>query len=136
MTTTTDTVNTAPTRSFDLRTVLRIDAATCAGTGLLLAAAAGPLDEVLGTGRPGIVRAVGVFLLAYAADLVLLARGCTSRLRQLVPVTVAADGAWVLGTAAGIALGWFEPLGVALAAGAAAVVAALAVAKVRVPAER
>lgn len=115
--------------SIDVRSVLRIDAATSAVNGALLAAGAGPLDDILGTGRPGIVRAVGALLLVYALGLVLLARAPWESVRRLVPITVAADAGWVVGTAIGIGLGWFDIAGAVLAVAAAVIVAGLALTK-------
>ena len=108
------------------RTVLRADAVLCAAAGALLTVAASPLAR-LADGEPvGVVRGIGIFLLLYAADLVLLARVRTDRIPLALGVAGAASVAWVAATAGVIAAGWLDPGGVVLAVGAAAVVAGFA----------
>ena len=115
----------------NLRTVLRVDAVVSAVSGLALAAAPNALDDVLGTGQPGVVRAVGIAFLLYAADIALLSRAGTATLRRFAPAVVVANELYVVATVATIALGWYATAGAVLVAAAGAIVGGLAVAQWR-----
>jgi len=108
------------------RTVLRADAVLCAGSGALLVVAASPLAR-LADGEPvAVLRGVGVFLLLFAADLVLLSRVRPERLGAAVGVAGAGSVAWIAATAGVVAAGWLDPGGAAVAAVSALVVAGFA----------
>lgn len=109
-----------------LRTVLRLDALTCAASGVVCLAAAGPLARLLQDSNPGAVRAVGVVLLVVAVDLVLFARLRAKRLAAAAAVAAGVNVAWVVATAVVVAAGAFDPAGAVLAIVVAAVVAAFA----------
>jgi hypothetical protein len=114
-----------------LRNVLRTNAVTSLATGLALAVVPGPLDRLLGTGQTGAVRLVGVALVVFALDVLVVAGASAPRLVRWSPAVTVADVSWVVGSAAAIALGWFEPAGAVLVAAAAAMVASFAVAQWR-----
>ena len=120
----------AATATDRLRTLLHIDAVACAGTGLAAAVAADPVADLLGTTRVGIVRGVGVFLVVYALDLLLLSRvGRDTVLRTGTALTAVGDGLWVAATLGLIVAGAFEAAGVAAVLAVGTVVAALGVTK-------
>lgn len=114
-----------------LRLVLRANAATSGLGGLTALLAGGATAELLGTGDTTWVRIVGAGLVAFAVFVAVIASSSTKRLRQEVPVISAGDLAWVVGTIATIALGWYSTRG-ALAMGAVgAMVGAFAVTQAR-----
>ena len=85
----------------DVRTLLRIDAAMCIGSGLALAVAVG-----------GWVRAVGVFLVVYGVAVGVLSSVTSPRLlRTGALLTIAGDAGWVVATVAAVALGAFATAG-------------------------
>lgn len=97
-----------------LRAVLGVNALVSGLAGLAAAVAAEPVADLLGTGHTAIVRAVGIGLVLFAADLVILR--ATSR-RWLVAgskVVAVADAGWSLGTVAVALSGALDPLGVAV----------------------
>jgi hypothetical protein len=107
-----------------LRTVLRLDAAASGALGIAAAAGAGVLDTLLGLSR-GLLLGVGVFLVVYAAGLVVLAA------KRAVPrgatwVVVLGNSAWVLASL-GLAVGGWERLTVLGAVVVLAQAAAVAV---------
>ncbi len=116
-----------PAATRRLRTALRLNGGTTIAFGLLLLLAAGPVDDLLGTDRPGWVRLVGLGLLPYAAFLLRTAAGTTQRLRRETPIAVAGDLAWVAGSGAGLLLDWFDGWGIAAVVAVAAVVETYAV---------
>jgi hypothetical protein len=59
--------------------LLQLDGALCAAMGAAMAVAAGPVSDLLGTDATGVVRAVGIALVAYAVALFASARGRWSR---------------------------------------------------------
>ena len=118
------------TSSDRLRTLLHIDAVACAAAGLVAAVAADPVADLLGTERVGIVRGVGVFLVVYAIDLLLLARvRRDTLLRTGTAATAVGDALWVAATLGLVVAGAFDPAGVAAVLALGAVVAGLGVAK-------
>ena len=88
------------TRITRLRSWLRVNAALSTVSGLVALVAANPIDRTVGLERPVVVRIVGIALVVYAVDLLLLAAARGSRMMRLVPWVVAADIGWVAATAA------------------------------------
>lgn len=125
----------SPTRSDSrtptLRRVLRLDAALCAASGAGLVLAAGPLAELLDDPRPGVVRVVGVGLLAVAVDWWLFARSSDRWVRRGGAIAVAANLLWVAATVVLVAAGTFTTAGAVVAAVTAVPVLAFAVAEGR-----
>lgn len=89
-----------------LRLALGLDAAVTGANGLAYLALAGPLDDLLGlpTG-PG--RAIGAFLLLYAAAVALIARRARPH-RHAVTAVVEANLLWTVLSIAAVAAGWFS----------------------------
>jgi hypothetical protein len=107
-----------------LRTVLRLDAVASGALGVAAATGAGVLDTLLGL-PGGLLLGVGVFLVAYAVGLVVLAA------RPAIPrpatwVVVLGNSAWVLASL-GLAVGAWEQLTVLGAVVVLAQAAAVAV---------
>ena len=104
----------------DVRTLLRVDAAMCVGSGLALAVAVG-----------GWVRAVGVFLVVYGIAVGVLSSGSSPRvLRTGTLLTMAGDVGWVVATLVAVAVGAFATAaGTAVAFALAVPVAAMGVLK-------
>ena len=113
-----------------LRTVLRLNAAVTGVCAAALTIFARPLDDLLGTGRPGAVRITGVALLVFALDVLLIARARRVLLLRGGWCIAAADIAWVVASVVTVAVGWYGAAGNVLVVGAAAVVAALATTEV------
>jgi hypothetical protein len=109
-----------------LRRLLRLDAATCAATGALLALAAPALEPPLGL-PAALLREVGVALVPFAALLLWIARAPRPA-RGAVWAVVAANALWVAASVALLPSGLVAPtpLGGAFVLAQAAVVAALA----------
>jgi ribosome-associated toxin RatA of RatAB toxin-antitoxin module len=99
-----------------LRNALRLNAATSLAGGLVAAVAPTALDRLLGSGHPGWVRVVGVGLVVYALDLLVLAGSRMTRLLRWTPYVVGADVAWVAASIVGIAAGWLSGPGTAVMA--------------------
>ena len=124
------TTLTAPAvdRTDRMRTLLRADAALCAVTGLVAAAAAGPVADLLGPDVSTlVVRVVGLALIAYALDLALTSRAAA---RWQRPATLGAglgNVAWVIATLVLVGLGAFSTLGAGVALLVGAVVGELGV---------
>jgi hypothetical protein len=104
----------------DLRTLLRVDAAMCVGTGIVLAAVV-----------DGWVRAVGVFLVAYGLAVGPLSLTRSARtLRSGALLTIAGDAGWVAATILVVATGAFSTIaGAAVALGLAVPVGAMGILK-------
>lgn len=101
-------------------------------TGAVITAAPGSIGDQLGTDQTGLVRLAGVALVAYAVDLVLVARTRWQRLGRIAPIVVAADGTWVLGTILVLIARLVEPSsGQLLLAAIGAAVGALALGQLR-----
>ena len=98
-----------------LRRVLDVDAATSAVSGLAVAVAAGPVDDLLGTDSPGWVRAAGVGFLAFAGAVAWVARSDERSLRRWSLDVVIANVAFVVAMVVGLVLGAFSGWGVAVA---------------------
>ncbi|WP_420453175.1 hypothetical protein [Ilumatobacter sp.] len=110
-----------------LRRILAVDALTSGLSGLAMAVAAGGVDDLLGTGRPGWVRGVGVGFVVFAAGVAWVARADESSLRRLSLDVVMANVAFVVAMVVGLALGWFSGVGIAIAVAVAVHVDVLAV---------
>lgn len=96
-----------------LRNALALDAAACAGMGLLLATGAGPLAAPLGLPE-GFLRGAGLVLLPCAALLGFLAS------RKLLPrlvvyAVIGGNLVWIADSIAILLLGWFAPTGLGIA---------------------
>jgi hypothetical protein len=96
-----------------LKTALALDAAACAGTGLLLAFAAGPLSGWLGF-PAGFLRGAGLILLPCAAVLVWLAARQTLP-RLAVHAVIGVNLLWIADSIAILVIGWFQPSGYGIA---------------------
>jgi hypothetical protein len=115
-----------------LRTLLRADAALCAATGLVAAAAAAPVADLLGPDvSTTVVRVVGIALVLYALDLAVTSRLADRWQRPAVLAAGAGNGAWVLATLVLVALGAFSTTGVVVALVVAAAVGELGVLQLR-----
>ncbi|HEV7368750.1 hypothetical protein, partial [Arenibaculum sp.] len=96
-----------------LHTALLADAVVTAGAGLLLAAAAGPFERLLGAPAP-FLQAVGLVLLAYAG---LVAWLGTRRHppRPAVWAVIVANVVWAADCVLLLLGGWIEPTGLGTA---------------------
>lgn len=113
-----------------LRKALALDAAACAGMGLLLAMAAGPLAAPLGLPET-FLRGAGIVLLPCAVLLGFLAS------RKILPrfavyAVIGINLVWIVDSIAILLMGWFAPTGLGIAfvlaqAAAAAIVTELEV---------
>jgi len=122
----------ARTWTTDPAALLRVDAVLCAATGLLAAAAAGPVADALGPDVPtGAVRWGGAALVVWAVDAALLSRTSGRLLRGTVGAAAVVNLAWELATVVLVALGAFSTTGAALALAVAAVVGGLGVLQLR-----
>ena len=114
--------------------LLQLDGALCAAMGAVMAVAAGPVSDLLGTDETGMVRAVGIALVAYAVALFASARSRWSR-----PVLTAAgigNIGWELGSLAVAALADLSTTGRVLVAAQGVVVGVLAVVQLRARRDR
>ena len=115
-----------------LRSLLRADAALCAVTGLVAAAAAAPVADLLGPDvSTTVVRVVGVALVLYALDLALTSRASDRWQRPAALVAGAGNVAWVVATVLLVAVGAFSTAGAVVALVVAAVVGELGVLQLR-----
>ncbi len=114
-----------------LRTTLKSNAIFTAGSAALLIIAAGPIGDLLGTDRTGLIRVVGILLGVFAVDVALLGRARADRLVPGALAVAVADVAWVVGSVVTIALGWYSSAGTVAVLGAAAVVAGFAFLELR-----
>ncbi len=89
-------------RALVLRSV-RLDAALTAAAGLLLAAGAPWLDRALGA-PAAFLAPLGIFLLVYAAALVMLARSGAPAAG--VKLVIASNAIWVVFTVVAVVLDW------------------------------
>lgn len=111
------------------RGLLQVDAVLCAGLGLPLALAADPVADLLGTTSVTLLRWVGVALVVYALDLLLLARSRWAR-----PAVLAAGAGsvlWELGSLAVAALADLSSIGTVLVVGQGLAVGTLGVLQLR-----
>ena len=120
------------TRDVRLRTLLRVDAALCAATGLVAALAAPAVADLLGPDVPvTVVRVVGIALVVWALDAALLARTSGRLLRRVAVVAAGGNLAWEVATVVLVALGAFSVTGAVLALAVAAVVGGLGLLQLR-----
>lgn len=96
-----------------LRSALAIDAAACAGLGLLLSLGAGPLSELLGF-PAGFLRGAGLILLPCAAMLAWFAAHETLP-RLVVFAVVGINLIWITDSIAILLTGWFAPTSAGIA---------------------
>ena len=130
-TTTAPTAPLADTTS-RLRTLLRADAALCAVTGVIAAAAAPAVGDLLGPDVPTtVVRVVGIALVLYALDLGVTSRAGARWQRPVALVAGIGNVAWVLATVGLVAFGAFSTVGAVVALGLAVVVGELGVLQLR-----
>jgi hypothetical protein len=96
-----------------LRNALRLDAAACAATGLLLAVAAGTLSVPLGF-PAAFLRGAGLVLLPCAA---LLAWLCSRETlpRLAIVAVIGVNVLWIAESIAILLMGWFAPSGLGIA---------------------
>ena len=118
--------------SLPLPALLRLDAALCAGTGLLAAAAAPGVADVLGPDvSTTVVRAVGIALLVYAADLALVSRASATWVRRAGLAAGTGNVVWEVGTVGLVVAGAFSAGGAVVALAVAAVVGGLGLLQLR-----
>jgi len=96
-----------------LRKALALDAAACAGMGLLLASAAGPLAAPLGLPET-LLRSAGLVLLPCAALLAVLA-GREALPRLAIYAVIGVNLIWIVDSIAILLMGWFAPTGLGIA---------------------
>ncbi len=96
-----------------LRVVLGVNATTSIVAGLVLAVAPDRIDDLLGTGRPGWVRVVGLAVVLFGLDYAWVSRSPRAWLTRLTPAVIAGDVAWVVLSVVTLLLGWFSGGGVA-----------------------
>lgn len=113
------------------RTILQLDAATCATSGLVAAIGASPVADLLDVGG-GWVLGTGVFLLVYAAGLWGFARSTPRVQRQGAVLTAVGDALWVTASVALVVTGTFSAAGNAIVLAVATVVAAIGMAKLSI----
>ena len=94
-----------------LRNTLRLNAATSLFGGLAAAVLSGPLNAILGASSTALVRIVGVCLVVFALDVVVVAGSSIRNLKRYTLLISAADLAWVAASIATIALGWLSTTG-------------------------
>ncbi|AXV05125.1 hypothetical protein DVS28_a0418 [Euzebya pacifica] len=121
----------SPTRLSALSRALLVDAAGSGATGLLLAAGNGALAEPLGI-PSGWLLGLGVFMLAYAAELLVVAR-MLPRTAGWVRWFAIGNTGWVLASVGAVVLGAWDltGLGVAFVLAQAAAVAGFVAMQVR-----
>ena len=122
----------AADRTARLRTLLRVDATLCAGTGLLAATAPGLMAGLLGPDVSAtVVRVVGLALLVYALDLAVTSRAAARWQRPAALGAGIGNVAWEVATVVLVALGAFSVTGAVLALAVAAVVGGLGLLQLR-----
>jgi hypothetical protein len=124
------TATSARTGHERLRTLFRIDAATCAATALVAITAAAPVADLLGVDSHAWVRGVGAFLVVYSVSLWSLTRAPRATAVLGAAATAAGDGLWVAVTVVLAMAGAFSGVGTAVMGAVGVVVAALGIAKV------
>lgn len=107
MTTSTVTTRSLFTALTDLRNALGLDAIVTGANGFAYLAAGSVLDDVLGV-PAGVLRAIGVFLLAYAVA-VWAIRTPRSISRTLTFGVVAANAGWAIASILTAVIGWHSP---------------------------
>lgn len=132
MTVTAAPATTTATAEARLRTLLRVDAAVCAVTGLVAAAAAPAVADLLGPDvGTTVVRVVGIALVVWALDAVLLARTSGRLLRGTVTAAAWGNAAWEVATVVLVVLGAFSVTGAVVALLVAAVAGGLGLLQLR-----
>ncbi|HEU0102545.1 MAG TPA: hypothetical protein VFR07_09520 [Mycobacteriales bacterium] len=109
--------------------LLRLDGVLCAAMGLTLAIGAEPVAELLGTASTGVLRVVGVALVLYGLDLVLLAP--TRWARGVLRAAGIGNLAWEVASLAVAALADLSTTGRVLVAVQGLVVGALGLVQLR-----
>lgn len=104
MTDTSLAASAAPPR-FTLRFALLLDAVVSGANGVAYLVAAGPIGDLLGL-PAGVLRALGVFFLAYALAVWLVSRRPST---PGVAAIVAGNVAWVLASLGFAVAGWEDP---------------------------
>lgn len=100
-----------------LRGALSANAAMSVLLGTVIAIAPERVEDLLGTGRPGWVRIVGLAVVLFGLDCAWVSRRQRSQLMAFTPGIIAADLSWVALSVVTLLLGWFS------GGGAAAVIA-------------
>ena len=119
-------------RTERLRTLLRVDAALCAVTGAVAAAAPAAVADLLGPDVSStVVRVVGVALVLYALDLALTSRAAERWQRPAALAAGVGNVVWEVATVVLVALGAFSVLGAVVALAVAAVVGGLGLLQLR-----
>jgi len=116
----------SPSRGELLRNVIIADGVVCAVTGLLVAAAAGPLNDLLGL-PTSLLRGVGLFLIPFGALVFLLGMRPVPA-RTAVQMLIAGNLLWVVASIGLLVSSRVDPtgLGIAFVILQAALVAAFA----------
>jgi ribosome-associated toxin RatA of RatAB toxin-antitoxin module len=91
-----------------LRNTLRLNAATSMIGGLVAAIAGGPVDRLLGTDRPDLVRLMGGGLVGFALGVLVVAGARIRRLTRWSAAVIVADVVWVIASAATIIAGAYS----------------------------
>lgn len=112
-----------------LRTVLRVNAATSLGGGVVAAAATSWIGEILDVGSELAVRIVGIALIVFAIDVLVTAR--SPKVTSGAKLISVADFTWVAGTIVLAVLGAFSGPGVAIMLAVAVAVGGFGVAQLR-----
>ena len=113
-----------------VRNTLRLNACTSVAGGLALVVAAGPMNDLIGSGSPTWVRIVGVGLIVFALDVGILSGTSIRRLGRFTPVVSAGDGIWVLASVGTTAAGWYSAAGNLIVGAVACMVAIFGVRQV------
>lgn len=98
-----------------LRYTLRANAALSFTAGLTAAVFAPWVSETLGIDHVGLTRAVGIGLMVFAVDVVLIASRPAEQVRSWTRLVSAADAAWVAATVAVLAAGVLTTTGTVVA---------------------
>jgi len=77
-----------------------------------MAAAPGLVDDLLGTGRVGSIRLVGVALVFFAAFVAWLSTADRRALQKYAPGIIAGDVGWVIASVVTVLLGWYSGTGI------------------------
>jgi hypothetical protein len=118
-------------RDTRLRNLLRVNSAFSAVSGAVGAALPGRVARALNIEAAWVVRAVGLGLILYAVDLLVVAALRHTRLVPLGRVVAGADAAWVVGTAVLVATGAVSEGGAVILGLLAVPVGALAISQWR-----
>ncbi|MCZ2813060.1 hypothetical protein O2W15_16615 [Modestobacter sp. VKM Ac-2979] len=122
------TLTLPPARTAPAR-LLQLDGGLCAAMGLVMAVAAGPVAELLGTDATGVVRAVGIALVVYAVGLVVSSR--TRWARAALRAAAIGNLGWEVASLAVAAFADLSTAGRVLVAAQGLAVGALALVQLR-----